>query len=293
MPKICYIEKKFTTASRSLITKANEIIREYSLQGFRLTLRQLYYQFVARDWIENSQRSYKRLGSVIGDARNAGLVDWYAIEDRTRNVRALNHWDHPSDILRACAGQFQLDLWKGQAYRPEVWIEKDALVGVFEPICQELDVSLFSCRGYTSQSEMWTAAQRVKSNRTEDQRSVILHFGDYDPSGIDMSRDICDRLELYSGEAVHFERLALNRDQVDRYGPPPNPAKVTDSRFANYVRIHGGESWELDALEPAVLADLVRENVLDYRADGLWNEAVERQQAARNRLQVLADEWED
>jgi len=258
MPRIKYQDFNFRPASLALIAKANEIIAEYQAQGFDLTLRQIYYQYVSRDLIPNTQRSYKNLGGVINDARLAGMVDWNAIVDRTRELRDLSHWNGPADIIEACSQQFHIDKWAGQPYRPEVWIEKDALVGVFERVCQELDVPLLSCRGYTSQSEMWGASQRLLRYKSKKQTPFILHFGDHDPSGKDMSRDIVDRLELFTDGEVKFQRLALNMDQVERYSPPPNPAKVTDSRAKGYIAEFGDESWELDALEPRVLDALVR-----------------------------------
>ena len=159
MPKVSYIDKTFRPSSLDLIITANLIIDDYQRQGFKLTLRQLYYQFVARDLIDNTQRNYKRLGSVINDARLAGHIDWDAIEDRTREVASIPHWDSPSEIINACARQFRIDKWRGQKYRPEVWIEKEALAGVVERVCHDLDISFLSCRGYTSQSEMWASIQ--------------------------------------------------------------------------------------------------------------------------------------
>jgi len=126
-----------------------------------------------------------------------------------------------------------------------------------------------------------------------DQSPVILHFGDHDPSGLDMTRDLTERLGLYAEAEVRVERLALNFDQVEQYEPPPNPAKTTDSRYASYVEIHGEESWELDALEPGMIAELITETVINYRDEQLWNEATARQEAARERLQDLSDNWED
>lgn len=82
MPKIEYIRRNFSQNSCKIIDQANEILDEYERQGFRLTLRQLYYQFVARDLIQNKQSEYKRLGSIINDARLAGFVDWQMMEER-------------------------------------------------------------------------------------------------------------------------------------------------------------------------------------------------------------------
>lgn len=292
MPKIAYQTIKFTAAKAAMIETANRIIDEYVAQGFELTLRQLYYQFVSRDLIANTQNEYKNLGTLISDARLAGLIDWDHIVDRTRNVRTLAHWNSPSDIIGACADQFHLDRWKDQPYRPEVWIEKDALVGIFERVCKELDVPLFSCRGYTSQSEMWAASQRLLGYQGCDQKPIILHFGDHDPSGRDMSRDIKDRLKLFTGGKFYFKRLALNMDQIEQYNPPPNPAKITDSRATAYIQEFGDESWELDALEPAVLEALVRDNITKIMDRSRMSDAIDRQAAHRMTLGRVAENWD-
>lgn len=291
--KIAYRQTQFRQPTLDLIDRANVIIEEYLEAGFKLTLRQLYYQFVARDLLPNTQQSYKRLGDILGDARNAGLVSWEAIEDRTRELRDNAHWDSPAEILETCAATFRYDLWADQPYRPEVWIEKDALVGVFLPTCQSLDVPLFSCRGYTSLSETWEAGRRLLGHIRQKQGPVILHFGDHDPSGLDMTRDLRSRLALYSEHPVEVERLALNMDQVEEHRPPPNPAKVTDSRYTAYVAIHGDECWELDALEPAVLAGLIEEAVDRYRDEAGWSKALRRQDRARRRLSKLSDDYSE
>ena len=274
-----------------MIGQANTIIADYQAQGYRLTLRQLYYQFVARDLIPNTMRSYKRLGSIINDGRLAGLIDWTAIEDRTRHVEAPSHWDSPSNIIDSCAYSYRIDKWADQEYRPEVWIEKEALAGVIERVCTKLDIAYLSCRGYTSQSEMWSSGGRLGRMATKGQTPVILHFGDHDPSGLDMTRDIVDRMRMFMG-GVRLERLALNMDQVQTYDPPPNPAKVTDSRYEAYVAEFGDESWELDALEPAVLAELVENAVLGLRDDDKWAAKVEREADERRQLDAVAGNWQ-
>jgi hypothetical protein len=290
MPKIKYFKKRFGSEARTIIDLANLILGEYQSQGYVLTLRQLYYQFVARGLMPNTQRDYKRLGQIVSDARLAGLIDWHMVEDRTRGLRSVSTWESPEQIVRTCADTFTLDKWEDQKYRVEVWIEKDALVGVFEPICTELQISYLSCRGYTSQSEMWVAGQRLQVYDRAGQTPVILHFGDHDPSGRDMTRDIVDRLYLFTGLSP-LDRLALNMDQVEQYQPPPNPAKITDSRAAAYIAQFGGESWELDALEPAVLAELVRAWVLGLRDEAKWAARVAEEEEHRQLLTAVADKW--
>jgi len=270
-----FVEKKFRPDTLLVIDQANEIIREYLQQGYSLTLRQLYYQFVSRAMIPNTQRQYKRLGTIISDGRLAGLIDWSAIEDRTRNRKINLHLAGPKDAVETIRDQYGIDMWSNQEARVEVWIEKEALTGVIANTCSDLDVPYFACKGYVSQSEQYAAGMRARvTYNNTSQWTIILHFGDHDPSGIDMTRDNADRLGMFAGHMgkPEIRRLALNMDQVERYNPPPNFAKQTDSRFADYEALYGDESWELDALEPAVINELIREEVDNIRDPDLWAE---------------------
>lgn len=350
MPKVCYQYKTFSDASMDVIRKANAILEQYAAQGYDLTLRQLYYQFVARDlfpndrtwkwtgakWVrdpagtKNAEPNYKWLGDIINDARMAGLIDWSYITDRTRNLRRNAHWDSPKDIIESCATQYQIDKWESQRAYVECWVEKDALIGVLQVACVGLDVPYFSCRGYTSQSEMWTAAQRILERIRAGKQVTIIHLGDHDPSGVDMSRDIEDRIrqfighhlivdyakahpqisetqseyharidreirKLYGGDfekVFDVNRIALTMEQITEYDPPPNPAKMTDSRAKDYVSAFGDESWELDALEPGVITTLIEATVLELRNDEIWASSVRIEDHAKAQLRGVAKFWD-
>lgn len=314
MPLITYKSKRFKDATLDVIDQANDILTEYEQQGYDLTLRQLYYQFVSRGLIPNNDREYNRLGSIVNDARLAGLIDWDHITDRTRFLRTVSSWQSPASIMRGAAHGYQRDLWEDQNVRVEVWVEKDALVGVIERACQTLRVPFLSCRGYTSQSEMWAASQRFFANAQDGLRNVVLHLGDHDPSGIDMSRDIEERILYFmasdhykassngvtSEEAFDFaeenfklSRLALNWDQVQEYSPPPNPAKMTDSRGAGYVEKFGKQSWELDALEPTVIGQLISDAVTAEIDWDMWEAASKVETNERDALLNVSDRWTD
>jgi hypothetical protein len=295
--RIPYITKAFRGNSLDIIRKANEICADYQRQGYNLTLRQLYYQFVARDIIPNSQKSYKSLGSIINDARLAGVLDWDFIEDRTRNMAGGDGgWENPAEVIEASAEYFRYPMWtrSGQLYRPEVWVEKEALADVVAQACRTYRVPYFSCRGYVSQSEMWSAGRRMRQHFNNGLIPVVIHLGDHDPSGIDMSRDITDRLEMFAEQPVEVRRIALNMDQVEEYGPPPNPAKITDSRAADYIERFGDESWELDALEPSVLTALIRNTLTDRYVDVEAFDAVEaEEEEVRDQMSLVAQRWDD
>lgn len=289
MPKIQYKEIAFRQKSLDLIELINGVIDEYSRQGYELTLRQAYYQLVARGYIENNERSYKNIGNLINDGRLAGLIDWNSITDRTRNLRYKSHWDKPQDVIYTAKYAYLLDKWEGQPNYVEVWVEKDALVDIVGQACEPIDTPYFSCRGYTSQSEMWTAARRfLRQNQREGR--YIIHLGDHDPSGIDMTRDIQERLEMF-GADVYVKRVALTMNQVNTYNPPPNPAKITDSRCGKYIDQYGDESWELDALEPQMLTKLITNEVTALRDDAIYQAVCRREATEKRELQTVADRY--
>ena len=299
--KRAFINKKFSSDSLEVIGIAAAIFIEYNRQGYTLTLRQLYYQFVSRSLIPkkwhdkatgspNNLRAYKNLGNLINDARLAGLLDWDFMVDRTRELDTVSFWDSPEQIVEAVAQQFNIDKWATQKYRPEVWVEKEALKGIIEKACEPYDVPHLSCRGYTSQSSTWEAYKRMAGYIRGGQIPYIIHLGDHDPSGMDMSRDIEDRLRLMLSvrgdrDKLQFKRIALNMDQVNEYQPPPDYAKFTDSRAVAYSAQYGNETWELDALEPKVLDDLISAAIEEITDPSAWSDSVDEQERGKDDLE--------
>jgi hypothetical protein len=366
-----FIEKKFLDKSAQLIATAIKICDDYRRQGYTLTLRQLYYQLVSKNIVPNTEQSYDRVGSLINDARLAGLVDWSMIEDRGRDTSFNNHWQNPAQFMDSVAPQYAIDTWRGQQNYVEIMVEKQALEGVLEPVCRRLDIGFSANKGYSSSSTMYETGKRLRriflgqgdykdyklydafnysalgygtggnhelfdyenteieyeetekaeelysksqdSDKYEDMmaydkfccdaaiklmkphpnggRNVhIIYFGDHDPSGIDMTRDVDDRLRLFSGCNINVIRLALNMDQVRQYNPPTNPAKLTDGRAKGYIAKYGPSSWELDALTPEVLDNLVTrqvESLIDY--EQMDKVKAEMAEGRRDLMQVAAD----
>lgn len=339
-----YRRINFRPATLATIEQANDILDTYAAQGLVLTLRQLYYQFVARGLLDqpggwyddpvegtNNKRNYDRLQSICNDARMAGVMDWDYLVDRTRNLVERNRWDSPAAMVKWAAERFHKDLWKPQKRRLEVWVEKDAAIGVIEGVCHSADVPYFSSRGYTSVSEMYSAAQRVRWAIEAGEQVLILHIGDHDPSGVDMSRDIEDRLRemisqdwagLHMGPGQHtrgsirrsmlahmeseghndnlndhsapwqLKRIALTYEQVQQYNPPPNFAKQSDARYRAYVEQTGlTDSWELDALEPSVLQGLIVNEIEAWQDEDLWADTVHEMEKDRELLTKVSENW--
>lgn len=310
MSRICYVPKKFQPASLDIIASAVRICEHYAKQGYTLTLRGIYYKFIAQDllpesWVDpvynsrnglppdtkNTVKNYKHLGDILNDARLAGLLDWNHMDDNVRALSQRPHWTSPKDILNASAQQFAIDKWAGQDYYVEVWVEKDAQVGVVQRAARALDLGHFACRGYVSQSEMHAAALRMMKHVVAGREVRIIHLGDHDPSGVDMTRDIENRIGSVFGCAnFGVDRIALTMAQVKQYNPPPNPAKTTDARAAAYIEEYGEDSWELDALEPATLEALIYDAVKPYRDDALFAKLKEREDEMRAALQIVYED---
>lgn len=273
-----YKEINFKADSLRMIGRMNAVIEKWQAEGYTLTVRQLYYQLVARALIENTERSYKNICTLVNNARLAGLMRWDAIEDRTREFIDRGHWDSPQDILAGCVRTYHMDMWENQQNRVFVIVEKEALVGILQNTCHKYDVPLLPARGYPSGTVLREfAVEKLMPAMDSGQYIEILHLGDHDPSGIDMSRDLEERLRLFcetsycgTDEMLTFNRIALTMEQIDDQRPPPNPAKSTDARFKEYRKQFGGSSWELDALSPTFMNTLVERNIEQFIDDNAW-----------------------
>lgn len=290
MSKIRYKELRFQKDARDLIDRANAIIDQYSAQGYSLTLRQLYYRLVATDVnYENTIQQYKKLSSTMSRARYAGLTSWTAISDNHRNFNNIFIENELTAAVEDLARFYAPDRWQDQEDYIEVWVEKDALTDVISKPCKRWGVSYMACKGYMSSTQAWQAALRFGKAAQEGKNCYLLHLGDHDPSGIDMTRDNGARLgEFWCN--VRVRRLALNMDQIEMYNPPPDPAKVTDSRFERYAAEHGDLSWELDALEPQVIDKLLDDTIQQHIDDpDAYNERVQETRDGRKVLDWMGE----
>lgn len=289
-----FIEKKFSKAHEWVIRQANQIITEYMEQGYTLTLRQIHYQFVARDLYENTQANYKRLGNILDAARKAGLVDWDAIEDRTRLLRRIPVWDGPERALERVRTAFKLDPWDEQPVlrRIEVWVEKDAAVGIVEPTCNDLRLPYFSCRGYSSSSGLYEAGKRLEMYKNAGYETIVLYLGDHDPSGVQMTDVSMERVQMYARHEVDFRRIALTMPQIEANPIPPNFVKETDSRTQWYVDKFGTtECWELDALSPRIVDKIIRDEIEPLIDRDAWDKTLETEEEHREVLSEIISDW--
>lgn len=294
---------KLSKANKIRLDEINDIIEEYKKGGYKLTLRQLYYQLVSRDIIPNIQSEYSKLSKVLKEGRMAGVIDWEAIEDRLRVPYSPAEFDSPEQILDVCINQYRLPRMVNQPVYVEVWVEKDALSGVLKRVTSKYGIPILVNRGYSSVTAMKDAFDRFHEYLDRGQQCWVLYLGDHDPSGQDMIRDITDRIkefifgyykEWYDADTAisacglfFVNAIALTKKQILKYKPPPNPAKTTDTRAAKYIEEHGGESWEVDALKPDILHKILEDAITDLIDVNLFNEKVRAETKDKDILRSL------
>lgn len=276
---------KFNEERELKIKRTLEILEDYGDQ--RLTARQIYYQFVSRGWLANNVKNYKNLTVLLTDARYAGRIDWDSIEDRGREPSIPQQWDNIEGIVETALRAFRLPRWKGQDHYVELWVEKQALAGILQPLASRFHVTLMVNKGYSSASAMKDAADRmIEACQDEDDEGsrktpILFYLGDHDPSGEDMVRDVNDRLVEFGVEELDVRKLALTMSQITRWNPPPNPAKLTDSRAAKYIEQYGDSSWELDALPPRELNRLIENAFRSVINKELMDEMIAEEEAEK------------
>lgn len=184
-----------------------EIVKDYIKQGYRLTLRQLYYQLVTKNYIPNHDTAYKKISSLKDDLCYSGKMDWDAIEDRGRVPYLPYAVDGVDDAIKDTIDTYRLDRQKTQDVCVELWSEKDAISGILKRVTNKYHIKLCINKGYTSSSAVYSAYNRFAEKINAGQKVIVLYFGDHDPSGLDMVRDIEDRLlfMLSKGKAISLD----------------------------------------------------------------------------------------
>jgi hypothetical protein len=278
----------FEINQENLLKKVIDIVDSYTSQGITLTNRQLYYQLVAKAIIPNADEIYKRICTFITDARYAGLIDWNAIEDRGRTPEKRPEWKNISELIESAINSYRLPRWEDQNYYVEMYCEKQAMESILKPIANKYHIYFGVNKGYSSASTMYELAKRIEYKIRRGKTTWILYMGDHDPSGMDMTRDIVTRIKEFLPEEYspyfYVRHLALNTNQIEKYNPPPNPAKITDPRAKKYIEEYGNKSWELDALEPKVLMKIAEDGIKELLDEDKYNAWIERENKEKREL---------
>ena len=302
-----------------VVPVVREIIESYTI---RLTVRQIFYRLISPPYqlFAGTQNNYKQFDRILTRAREKGDIDWRRIEDRARTTLGGDYgFESPEEFINYKIKDFKNSwmfydrrMWDEQDCYVEIWLEKDALATLFSEVARKYRVLVFPSRGYSSFTkimEALTDSDRFPRYIRMGKPIVILHFSDHDPSGLNMTVDINNRLfkrdylvrglaevfsseelekikELFKGKEwlVKVERCALTYEQVRRYNLPPNPTKKADPRSKWYVQQYGDQCWELDAVEPSELQRIIENSILKWINREKWNETVKKIEGEKQKL---------
>lgn len=268
----------------AIVERVGEIIAEYD---FPLSLRGIFYRLVSEHRLANTQSEYKQLSAQLVRAREQGQIAWDSIVDETREVMVTPTWTDLVDFAEAVRQAFRLEVWERQPAYVEIWLEKRALAELFRRVCEPYAVRLMVQVGYSSATFIHDAAEHLV-RMPADKPVRVCYFGDFDPSGEDIFRDVRERLARYGAEP-RCEQVALTWAQIEAHQLPPAMTKPKDTRAPGFVARHGDVAVELDALRPDVLQGLVEASILET----LDLSQFEATRAEERRLQAELEEWAD
>jgi hypothetical protein len=249
----------------ALIEEAHAVLEAHR----PMTLRQLHYQLVSKQVIENTQSQYGALMRAMVKARLSGEIPWEWMEDRLRKPRHVSMWNGLTDFGDTVVSSYRKNVWATQPRLMEVWLEKDALSGIFADILDRYGVTLCVGRGYDGWDSINSAAKRyARWTDREGTHPQILYFGDFDPSGEDMVRSLKARLIELMGEegpyGFRITKCALTPEDIEQYELPPDFTKAGDRRSAKHIARHGDVAVELDALPLDVLEERIESAIKEH-----------------------------
>jgi hypothetical protein len=269
----------------TVVASTNKVIGQYDV---RLTVRQIYYRLISPPFqlFANTLSNYKSFDKILTRAREKDEVDWRRIEDRSRTtIGGDGGFDSPEDfmdyVMRRVKGMWEgysRPAWRDQSNYVEVWVEKDALATLVSNVADSYRVLTYPSRGYSSFTRVMEAIEDRFAEVEESREIFIIHLTDHDPSGLDMTRDVEDRIRQYWSDAdrLTIERVALTFDQVKKFNLASNPTKIADPRSQNYHSQYGNQCWELDALPPDELEKIVKRAINGYIEADVWDANVEQ-----------------
>jgi hypothetical protein len=255
------------------------------------TVRAVCYQLFIRKLLASMAKTCTNgVSTQLVYARQQGIVPWAWIVDETRHAERPGTWANPETLLVAAVRQYRRDRWQHQAHRVEVWSEKGTVRGTLAPLLEAYGVTFQVAHGHTS----WTKSHDAADDYRRDSRPMtILYVGDCDPSGMHMSEvDLRNRF-TWEQVPVQVRRLTILADDARRLGLPSFPAsdKKTDTRFKWFVREYGDTCWELDAMNPNDLREMVRVAIEEYIDWDAWQRCERVEAAERRSLTEILGTW--
>ena len=253
-----------------------------------ITGRGIGYKLFTQGLIPSMGRAdMQRVYRLLKEARERDDIPWGFIVDETRELERASSWSDPAEYVQAVSRSYRRDFWLQQPSRVEVWSEKGTVRGVLAPVLDEYGVGFRAVHGFSSA----TMAYDV-SNNDPDHPLIVLYVGDYDPSGMYMSKcDLPARFLKYGGNHITLERIALTSEQVAGLPSFPAQDKKKDPRYAWFVEHYGKTCWELDALDPNDLREIVEQAIQNEIEPVAWERCATVEEAEKESLRTVLDRW--
>ena len=221
-----------------------------------MTVRQVFYRAVVMNLVEKSEKGYCKVQDDLTVLRRNGTLPYDWLTDEGRAPRQPYMVEGIVEALNNARRHYRKDPWQDKEELVQIWVEKNALAGVINPVTSEYGVALMVTVGYSSITFAYEAAQTIDAF---DGPVFIYHFGDFDPSGQDAARALEEELRLHApGADITFTRVAVTPEQIREWNLPTRPTKASDPRAAKFG---SAQSVELDAIEPNRLRQLVRDTL--------------------------------
>jgi hypothetical protein len=275
--------------TRAIAAAIVEIVDEYSPQT--MSTRQIFYQLVSRGVIVNDQASYDRTQRITVELRRDGIVEYSRIVDRRRMKHHKEGWDGADELIAACAHHFRRDVWASQDTVVMIGLEKVALEGVFSEVADEYGASVWPLQGYSSVSFAFEWATEIRRLTDRGKLVAIYYFGDHDPAGLDIERDVRDKL-VGHGADFEWERRGLLFSDLDGFDLINVPVKAGDSKSKKYLAQFGNRAAELDALPPDELTDRIRASIAGHVDEDQLRLIRRDEDLQRESLEIVARNWD-
>lgn len=257
------------------------IMRSLDQQGPPMTVRGLFYACENVYHVApKTEGGYRQVAYHILQMRRRHVLPYHFIADHTRWVRKPASYSGLRAYLEHGRRAYRRALWDNQDAYVELWCEKDAVAGILSDVTTEWDVPLLVVRGYSSETFAYNAAETIKA---QSKPVYLYYFGDYDPSGLNITEDIQRKLEGF-GAWFTFERVAVTREQIEDWDLPTRPPKRTDKRAKGWR----DQCVEIDAVPANVLRELAERCIRQHIDDDAYAETLQTEELERDTLAKLA-----
>ena len=277
-----------------LMFQVKQILDEYR-DHLPLTGRQIFYRMVAAYGYPKTESAASNLAEHLTRARRAEMIPFEHIRDDGMSVMAHAHYADENEFYKHIHDEgsaYERDKLARQKMNIRVYCEAAGMMPQLKRVCQPYSIPVYSCSGFDSVSAKYELKESCwRAFVYHGRPTVILHLGDYDPSGESIFNDgLVEDVHAFlerdvphkdPSEVAIFERVALKPEHIERFNLPTAPPKSSDSRTKNW---QGEATCQLEALPPDVLAGLLDATIKTYINLAVYEQDLRAEEEERRRI---------